>query len=104
MLSCVELAKHIRLGNSGDEQGLSVIPEPSLSELESSGDASVTLRLGWWFLVLRQSSHPFFDVLPGSSEARSSRKYFVPFNAGGPLAEWPERGNFSCAERVARLG
>jgi dCTP deaminase len=68
------------MGNSGGGRGLVVIPEPSLIELEKSGDASVTLRLGRWFLALRQSSHPYFDVVPGQSEARSSRKYFVPFN------------------------
>ena len=80
MLSCSELAEKIKLGNSGHSSGLVVIPEPSLTELETSGDASVTLRLGRWFLALRQSSHPCFDVMPGETEARSSRKYFVPFN------------------------
>ena len=82
MLSCVELAEKIRLGNQGDGSGLVVIPEPPLNELATSGEASITLRLGRWFLVLRQSSHPYFDVIPGSSEARSSRRYFVPFNQG----------------------
>jgi dCTP deaminase len=79
MLNCARLAEKIRLGNTGDDKGLSVIPEPSLDEIEKSGEASITLRLGRWFVVIRQSSHPFFDVLPGSSEARSTRKYFVPF-------------------------
>jgi dCTP deaminase len=79
MLNCVELAEKIRIGNTGNANGLSVIPEPPLAEIEKSGEASVTLRLGRWFVVIRQSSHAFFDVLPGSTEARSTRKYFVPF-------------------------
>lgn len=79
MLNCVELANRIRLGNGGDEGGLCVIPEPAIDDIEHSGETSVTLRLGRWFVLLRQSSHPFFDVLPGSSEARSARRYFVPF-------------------------
>jgi len=79
MLSCVALASQIRLGNDGNLDGLSIIPEPPLSEIEGSGEASVTLRLGRWFLVTRQSSQPFFDVLPGPLEAKSTRKYFVPF-------------------------
>jgi len=80
VLSSIDLACHIRRGNSGDINGLSVIPEPNLDEIEKSGEASVTLRLGRWFVTLRQSSHPFFDVKPGDTEARSTRKYFVPFN------------------------
>ncbi len=79
MLDCEELARLIEAGNRGDPGGLGVIPEPSLTDLKVSGEASVTLRLGRWFVVIRQSSHPFFDVLPGRSEARSTRHYFVPF-------------------------
>jgi hypothetical protein len=41
------------------------------------------LRLGRWFVVLRQSSQPYFDVTNTSealqAEARASRRYFVPF-------------------------
>lgn len=80
MLNCEDLARLVAAGNRGEAGGLGVIPEPPLDELRVSGDASITLRLGRWFVVIRQSSHPFFDVLPGVSEARSTRHYFVPFS------------------------
>jgi dCTP deaminase len=83
MLDCVALAKRIESGNNGEPNGLSIIPEPEIGEVETSGDASVTLRLGRWFITLRQSSHPYFDVMASKnealSEARSAKRYFVPF-------------------------
>ena len=93
MLDCMELAKQIKLGNGADPSGLSVIPEPDLDEMADSGEASITLRLGRWFTVLRQSSQTYFDVRSDASElkaeARSSRRYFVPF--GQPFTLHPGR-------------
>ena len=83
MLDCEALVRQIRLGNAADSSGLAIVPEPNLDELEKSGDASVTLRLGRWFIVLRQTSQTSFDVSPKAvemqAEASASRKYFVPF-------------------------
>src|SRR6266576_3553968 len=83
MLDCSELARRIRLGNDADPAGLSVVPEPNVPEIERSGEASITLRLGRWFLALRQSSQTYFDVRIDETEliaeARASKQYFVPF-------------------------
>lgn len=83
MLDCNTLAKFIRAGNNGDCDGLSIIPEPEIGTIETSGEASVTLRLGRWFITLRQTSHPFFDVMASAneahSEARSAKRWFIPF-------------------------
>jgi dCTP deaminase len=83
MLDCNTLAKFIRAGNNGDCDGLSIIPEPEIGAVETSGEASVTLRLGRWFITLRQTSHPFFDVMASGneahSEARSTKRWFTPF-------------------------
>jgi dCTP deaminase len=83
MLDCAELARRIRLGNDADPAGVSVVPEPNVSEIERSGEASITLRLGRWFIALRQSSQPYFDVHVDNAEtkreARASKQYFVPF-------------------------
>lgn len=83
MLDCSALSKRILAGNQGEPDGLSIIPEPDISEISKSGDASVTLRLGRWFIALRQSSHPSFDILAPAdsalSEARSAKHYFIPF-------------------------
>jgi dCTP deaminase len=83
MLDCLELARCIRLGNEADPTGLSVVPEPDIKEIETSGEASITLRLGRWFVALRQSSQPYFDVATDGkeirAEARAAKRYFVPF-------------------------
>ncbi len=83
MLDCLELSKRIRLGNRADASGLSIVPQPDLAEIEASGEASVTLRLGRWLVALRQSSQPYFDVDTADdklrAEARAAKSYFVPF-------------------------
>lgn len=83
MLDCVEIAKRIRLGNAAKPNGLAVVPEPDLGEIEGSGESSVSLRLGRWFVALRQSSQPFFDVASDGkqirAESRAAKRYFVPF-------------------------
>ncbi|MGH6849675.1 MAG: dCTP deaminase [Methylocella sp.] len=83
MLDCNTLAKFVRDGNNGDCDGLSIIPDPEIGTIETSGEASVTLRLGRWFITLRQTSHPFFDVMASAkeahSEARSAKRFFIPF-------------------------
>jgi dCTP deaminase len=83
MLDCIELARRIRLGNEADLSGLTIVPEPDIVEIERGGEASITLRMGRWFMVLRQSSQPFFDVAADKdqhrAETRASRRYFIPF-------------------------
>src|SRR4051812_843433 len=62
---------------------LVITPEPDLNQLETSGSASIDLRLGTWFVTLRQSRTPVLDVadpkgqVPG--ESRLTRRYYVPF-------------------------
>jgi hypothetical protein len=51
MLDCITLANRIRMGNQGEPMGLAIIPEPSIDEVEGAGEASVTLRLGRWFVT-----------------------------------------------------
>ncbi|NKM13014.1 dCTP deaminase [Rhizobium laguerreae] len=83
MLDCKELAARLTLGNGADPTGLSIIPEPNISEVEKSGESSVTLRLGRWFVALKQSSQTNFDVARSKadlkSEAKSAKTYYVPF-------------------------
>jgi dCTP deaminase len=83
MLDCVDLAKRLRLGNDASDDGLCIVPEPDITEIEKSGEASVTLRLGRWFISLRQSSQTYFDVDIDKAEhrleAKASKHYFVPF-------------------------
>jgi dCTP deaminase len=79
--SAKKLCEQIRLGNDGDQNGIAVVPSPNLSTLEQGGEASVNLRLGRWFLTLRQSSETHLELLPSANarENRFSKKFFVPF-------------------------
>lgn len=81
-LSCRELARLVRAGNSGDQQGLSVIPSPDVNELDQSGEAAISLRLGRWFLSMKQTSEPFLDVVSSAEqevvESRIVKRHFVP--------------------------
>ncbi|WP_370677337.1 dCTP deaminase [Pleomorphomonas sp. PLEO] len=83
MLDCVKLADLIALGNRAEPDGLAIIPEPNIEEIRSSGESSISLRLGRWFLALRQSSQPFFDSLNENeykkTESKASKYYYVPF-------------------------
>ncbi|MBY5533633.1 dCTP deaminase [Rhizobium leguminosarum] len=93
MLDCKRLATRINAGSDAHPDGLAIIPEPDLKEIENSGEASVTLRLGRWFIALKQSSQSHFDVAETNEakkgEARAARKYFVPF--GGEFTLHPGR-------------
>jgi dCTP deaminase len=83
MLNCSSLADVIEKGNDGEPEGLTIIPQPDLNALRSSGEVSVSLRLGRWFISLRQSSQTFFDVATDAvnllQENRSAKEYYVPF-------------------------
>lgn len=71
------------LKKKGESDPLVILPQPNLDQLDRSGSASVDLRLGTWFVTLRQSRTPVLDValdpatVPG--EARLTRRYYVPF-------------------------
>lgn len=66
-----------------EQDPLVITPQPSIQELEESGSAAVDLRLGTWFVTLRQSRTPGLDVSGQSGdepgESRLTRKYYVPF-------------------------
>lgn len=56
ILSAAKLCEEIRRGNESQPDGIAVIPVPDLETIERSGEASISLRLGRWFVTMRQSS------------------------------------------------
>jgi len=90
-LSAKQLSKEITRGNNGEPSGIAVVPTPDIGKLVTSGEAAVNLRLGRWFLTLRQSSETHLKTMPGSitNENKFSKKYFVPF--GEPFILHPNR-------------
>ena len=91
ILSSKLLSTKIAQGNEGDDAGIAIVPAPDIEKLGSSGEAAVNLRLGRWFLTLRQSSETHLKTMPGASinENKFSKKYFVPF--GEPFILHPNR-------------
>lgn len=62
---------------------LRILPTPDLESLRKDGAASIDLRLGTWFLTLRQSRFPCLNVKDGSGDSpgenRLVRRYYIPF-------------------------
>lgn len=83
VLSAKALSDKIKSGNACDPSGIAIVPTPNLEELENNGESSINLRLGRWFLTLRQSSETHIDADPDqrSNENKFSKRHFVPFGA-----------------------
>lgn len=80
LLSVDEICKHIEAGRDNDVAGLKIIPKPNLDELRQKGGASIDLRLGRWFLTIRQSSATLIDIDRDQATISGQRRYFVPFD------------------------
>jgi dCTP deaminase len=81
VLTAKKLVQEIRKGNGSDPNGIAVVPEPDLIAIEESGEASVNLRLGRWFLTMRQSNETAISPThEGNSKiGRLSKQHYVPF-------------------------
>lgn len=81
ILSGKKLASEISRGNGGDQNGVVLVPEPTLTDIEQTGEASVSLRLGRWFLSVRQSNETHIDTVSSSRDKipKLSKQYYVPF-------------------------
>jgi len=56
MLTATEIARRLKAGlNSKDNDPLSIVPFPPLEALKKTHNASVDLRLGNWFLTMREN-------------------------------------------------
>jgi dCTP deaminase len=83
VLGAKKLADEIRRGNEGDPNGIAIVPSPNLEQLEQAGEASVSLRLGRWFVTMRLSSETAVSTIheANSNVSKLSKQYFVPFGA-----------------------
>src|ERR1700752_820776 len=81
ILSAKALAQEIRIGNGANTDGICVIPAPDLSDLEDRGEASVNLRLGRWFVTMRQTNETVILPTPEGNRkiGKLSKQHFVPF-------------------------
>jgi dCTP deaminase len=78
ILKAERVAELLRAGGSDP---LCIIPQPVLSSLEESGAASVDLRLGTWFVSLRQARMAFLTTGEQGATAQFTRHQYVRFGS-----------------------
>lgn len=63
------------------DDSLHIIPEPTSFDRQSEGAASIDLRLGRWFVTLRQVNETHFDIMEkrAFSESSITERHFIPF-------------------------
>jgi len=87
MLSGPEILRRIKLGHSRKDS-LTIVPLPDLQRLEARAEASIDLKLGRWFLALRQARIDRINLSGLTSERPQDEKlrdlgkeHFVPFGS-----------------------
>jgi dCTP deaminase len=76
------IAERLRAGlDPGNDDPLVITPTPNLEELEQSGSASVDLRLGTWFMTLRQArmTHLSPDDKMPKAHPQLTKTHYVRF-------------------------
>ena len=66
--------------DAAQQDPLVIAPRPNLRELRESGSASVDLRLGTWFVTLRQGQTTHLGLKDGRYYEKYSKTLYVPFN------------------------
>ncbi len=82
MYTSIQLANLLRAGRQGFGDGLSIVPLPDneIDQIEKNGEAAVDLRLGRWFVSLRQARIGGIDIMDRQDGSdQYSKLYFRPF-------------------------
>jgi len=83
ILKAEQIANLIEAGKTTKDP-LAIAPQPDLTDLRSSGSASLDLRLGTWFAVPRQSRIGVFDIAKVSQntyESEHTEMHYIPFDS-----------------------
>lgn len=82
ILKCDKIADLLDKSESA-KNPLVIIPTPNIEDLRNSGDASVDLRLGTWFVTTKARRHHILDVYDKQGKQPSEHdltdKYYIPF-------------------------
>jgi dCTP deaminase len=62
MLGADEIAASIELALEGNDEGLMIVPSPSIQAIQERGGSSIDLRLGRWFETIRQTQTSLFNL------------------------------------------
>jgi len=80
ILKAEDVADRLEKGLKPEEEDPLVIsPHSDIKTIRESGSASIDLRLGTWFVKLRQARIGFLEVGQDLSEAELSETHYVPF-------------------------
>lgn len=80
ILKASRIAALLRSGNDATTRDpLVITPTPNLAELETSGSASVDLRLGTWFASLRPARTAAITIDDGQTANQATKMTYVPF-------------------------
>ena len=80
ILKAERIAELLERGREDDaEDPLVITPRPDRKALIDSGSASVDLRLGTWFIVLRQARMTHFAIENQPSESELTKTHYVSF-------------------------
>lgn len=83
MLRSEEIADRLEKGDTEEiPDPLVVVPMPDLKDLESRGSVSLDLRLGSWFVALRQARMSHLDIdIEQRQRQQLSKTSYVPFGS-----------------------
>ncbi len=84
ILRADRIAARLDAAEGSQDDPLVITPTPDLSDLRSSGAASVDLRLGTWFVTPRARKVTSLELSEGGSsgaEDRLTKTIFVPFGS-----------------------
>jgi dCTP deaminase len=76
------LASKLRDGKQGKLDGISIVPMPDgeIDNIEHSGESAIDLRLGRWFVALRQARIGQIRIMEAAdSTEQVAKTYFRPF-------------------------
>lgn len=68
ILKANRIADHLETGGGTDDP-LIITPQPDLQKLRDSGSGSIDLRLGTWFVSLRQSRASFLSLSESTNQS-----------------------------------
>ena len=79
MQNSIRIAELLEQGEKDGDDPLVIVPRPVLESLRGSVACSVDLRLGTWFVVLRQARLTHLDVGEKPTALQFSKTHYVPF-------------------------
>lgn len=79
MLKADQLAELLEKDAQKEDDPLIITPRPDIDELKESGSASLDLRLGTWFVTLKQARMPLLKIEEKEQQNRFTKTSYVRY-------------------------